>query len=161
MRGALATWIVLAVATSARAEPPVKEAAVEAAAPSRSEPARSEPAPTLVVAPAAGPTAPNLAAAPVTTPGAETATAEPTPRPASSPAVRRVELRKSADDTVCRRERPTGSLISVRRCSSRSATAQRKDDEVLRSDLDYIRQQENDRQSREAANAMMGRRPGP
>lgn len=162
MRKLIAISIFLAAAASAAAEPPVPNATVDAAALPASEPAPTEPAPVVAVAPAAGPLAADAATAPAATPPAErNATAQPTPGPAAASAVPQVPVRKVADDTVCRRERPTGSLISVQRCFSRSGAARRRDDELLRSDLDHIREQENDRQARDAANAMAGRRLGP
>ena len=159
---ALAAISALCAAVSALAGPPVADRPVDTAALSVSESAPMKPASTVPRAPAALPTAANTATAPTTTAGAEpNARPEAAPGPVPSSGVPQIALRKAADDTVCRKERPTGSLISVQRCYSRGSAAHRKDDELLRSDLDYIRRQENDRQAREAAAAMRDRRQGP
>ena len=79
--------------------------------------------------------------------------------PAVAAEVPSVEIKKLTDDTVCRRERPTGSLISVTRCYSRSAAAL-KDDPLMRRDLEEMRMRQNEQQAREAAAAMNRRRGG-
>jgi hypothetical protein len=70
-----------------------------------------------------------------------------------------VEIKKTTDDTVCRKERPTGSLIGVTRCRSRSAAAN-SDNELMKRDLEEMRMRQNDQLAREAAAAMSRRRGG-
>jgi len=160
----LAASMLLAAAVSA-AEPPATNAPpVGAALP------KGEQAPTLVAPNAPTDTAPavpapaapttDAVALPATPSAAPSTTAATTPRP-TTVVVPQIELRKPTDDTVCHKVRPTGSLISVERCYSRSVVAHSKDSELLHNDLERIREQENDRQARDAAAAMAGRRIEP
>jgi hypothetical protein len=153
---------LFAAAVAAAAEPPATKAPADGAALPTSAQAPTQVADARAdTAPGAPPPAATTADAPAVsaaTPSADPiATTEATPRPAAV-AVPQVELRKPTDDTVCHKVRPTGSLISVERCYSRSAVAHSKDSELLHSDLERIREQENDRQARDAAAAMAGRR---
>jgi len=163
-RALLVVSLFCAAAVSAAAEPPGTNA------PTNSAPLRQN---------ARAPTAPDAAAAtaPTPTPAATTsdtatapaeardakpdATTKPAPHTAAAAEVAQVELRKPTDDTVCHKVRPTGSLISVQRCYSRSAVVQSRDAELLRSDLEHIRDQENIRQAQDAATSMAGRRIAP
>jgi hypothetical protein len=71
-----------------------------------------------------------------------------------------VDVNKLTDDTVCRKERPTGSLIGVTRCYSRSAAANSNDNELMKRDLEEMRMRQNDQLAREAAAEMSRRRGG-
>jgi hypothetical protein len=155
-RALVAISIFLASAACALADPIAGDATVDAATPGPSKPAPTEPASS---APAAVST--DTAASDDTKAREPMKTADATPRATTAAEVPRVELRKPANETVCRRERPTGSQISVQRCYTRSTAGHGEDDQLLRSDLDRIREQENDRQARDAAAAMRGRTLGP
>ena len=159
-RAPVSVAILLAAAACLADEPPVTAPAPPetATAPLPVAPADliqsvarvdTEAAPVIVaeVAPTPAIPEPALADAPRSTPP----TAEAAPE-----AVPTVEIKKVTDDTICRKERPTGSQIGVTRCYSRGASL--KDDEQMRRDIDEMRARQNEQQAREAAAAMTRRR---
>jgi hypothetical protein len=163
-RAPVSVALLLAAATAFAAEPPaatpdtdtdadstIVPLAIElAAAPDDSAPAT--PAAALSESTASSPSADTALAAADAKDTAPSADATPTEVPT-------VEIKKVIDDTVCRRERPTGSLISTTRCYSRSASTL-SNDEQMRRDLEEMRMRQNDQQAREAAAAMARRRGG-
>jgi hypothetical protein len=77
------------------------------------------------------PAAPQSQAAPSTSQAAETP--------------REVEVESLADTTICRRERPTGSKIAVKRCYTRSQADTRQQsvaNAIMRQDIEALRQQQ-------------------
>jgi hypothetical protein len=160
-RAPVAISVLLAAAASLAAEPP---AHAPAAADTADAPTFAEAAESFFAAEPFVPVAPTpAAAAPAETvalpTSAEIATADVAPPAADAPpaAVPAVDMKTVTDDTVCRKERPTGSQIGVKRCYSRSASTL-KDDEQMRRDIDEMRMRQNDQQAREAAAAMTRRR---
>ena len=154
---------VLLVAAASFAEEPEPTAPADADADATTVSLSVEAIDTVEpVAPAAAPApsaetahAPSLAEFALAEPGDDAPpAAEETPA-----AVPSVEIKKVTDDTVCRKERPTGSLISTTRCYSRSVSTL-SIDEQMRRDLEEMRMRQNDQQAREAAAAMTRRRGG-
>jgi hypothetical protein len=158
-RTLVAISILLAAAAAAAAEPPGAAPTATEAAESTSppvDPIAPATAPAAVASePAAAPTSADAAAAPAK---ADDSAAAPTADAAEVPTV---DIKKLTDDTVCRKERPTGSLIGVMRCYPRSASAAAdRNDELMRRDIEEMRMRQNDQQAREAAAAMTRRRVG-
>lgn len=162
-RAPVISILLLAAAASLAAEPPAaapddtSSAAAplpaEATAVAAGEPALSAPVPPASAETAAAPASAEAALA--DNPGETPLTADAAPA-----AVPTVDIKKVADDTICRKERPTGSLIGVTRCYSRSAVSL-QNDELMRRDLEEMRMRQNEQQAREAATAMTRRRPTP
>ncbi|HEX5045579.1 MAG TPA: hypothetical protein VFX89_00530 [Gammaproteobacteria bacterium] len=160
-RAPVISILLLAAAASLAAEPP-------SAAPDEANAATAPLAayPSVVAEPAvpepAAPAVAETAAAPASAEAelADNRGEAPPAADAAPAAVPTVDIKKVADDTVCRKERPTGSLIGITRCYSRSA-ASLQNDELMRRDLEEMRMRQNEQQAREAAAAMTRRRVTP
>jgi hypothetical protein len=73
--------------------------------------------------------------------------------------VRTVEMASFADEKRCRKERPTGSQIAVRRCNTLTPEQAAQQETVARRELEDMRQQQMyQEQSRRAAEAAMRQR---
>jgi hypothetical protein len=75
--------------------------------------------------------------------------------------IKQVPLKGPGDGTVCRTEYPTGSRIGVRRCHSTTETAGSKiDDEIMRRDLQEMRDRQMFNQLQRASLGMTPAIPG-
>lgn len=162
-RAPVAISLLLAAAASFAAEPPAAapDAAEATAAPLIADAAEPiDPvASAEAAARAAAPADLDVAPAAASTETTFASTADDAPPPVAAPAaVPTIDIKKVTDDTVCRKERPTGSQIGITRCYSRSASTL-EHDEQLRRDIDEMRMRQNEQQAREAA-AAMARRAG-
>jgi len=78
-----------------------------------------------------------------------------------APQVKQVPLKGPGDGTVCHTEYPTGSRIGVRRCHSTTEPAGSKiDDEIMRRDLQEMRDRQMFNQLQRASLGMTPAMPG-
>jgi hypothetical protein len=79
-----------------------------------------------------------------------------------APQVKQVPLKAPGDATVCHTEYPTGSRIGVRHCYSKTETAARNkvQDEIMRHDIEEMRDRQMLEQLRRASLGMTPAMPG-